>query len=91
MTIMRFYLLIVIPLEAAFNNKMLYNQLSWTLIGSIAMMILDIVINFDTSFYDKGLIVTDHTIIASKYIANGFIYDAFSAASLLIVYMQEIS
>ena len=43
----------------------------------------------DTSFYDKGLIVTDHTIIASKYIANG--YYAFSAASLLIVYMQEIS
>ncbi|CAK90813.1 unnamed protein product (macronuclear) [Paramecium tetraurelia] len=87
----RFYLLFAIPYETAFNNKLLYNQLLWTLQVSTSLLIFDILLNFITSFYEKGYLITNHYKVARNYIRNGFIYDIFCVVTLVLVLAQEIS
>ncbi|CAD8052274.1 unnamed protein product [Paramecium sonneborni] len=87
----RFYLLFVIPYETAFNNKLLYTQLLWTLQVSTALLIFDIILNFITSFYEKGYLQTNHQKVVWNYLRNGFIYDLFCVVTLLVVLAQELS
>ncbi|CAD8048420.1 unnamed protein product [Paramecium sonneborni] len=87
----RFYLLFVIPYETAFNNKLLYNQLLWTLQVSTALLIFDIILNFITSFYEKGYLITNHQKVVCNYLRNGFIYDIFCVVTLVLVLAQELN
>lgn len=81
----RFYLLIVIPLETVFNNKMLYTNLAGSFYFCIGLLAMDIVVNSMTSYYDKGHLVTDFGSVVINYTKNGLGYDVFCLATLLTV------
>lgn len=85
MAFIRFYLLIVIPLEISFNTKLLYNQLSESVYICMILLVIDILINFITSFYEKGYLIMEHSRIAIHYIKSGFLFDLICILSLLIV------
>lgn len=61
----------------------------WTLYVSTALLIFDIILNFLTSFYEKGYLITNHYKVASHYFRNGFIYDIFCVFTLCYVLIEE--
>jgi potassium voltage-gated channel Eag-related subfamily H protein 5 len=65
--------------------------LAWTLYTCTALLIFDILVNFITSYYDKGYLITNHFKVAVNYCKNGFIYDVFCVITLVFVMSEELS
>ena len=73
-----FYDVIMVPLTIAFDVP-LPNWLEiWDIVMTICY-ILDIFLNFNTGFYDKGLLVLDRHRIFLHYIKSWFIFDMIAS------------
>jgi len=72
--ILIFYDLVMIPLTLSFDVN-LPNFLKYWDVARIASFFLDILINFNTGFYDKGLLVMDRKKIFGHYITGWFWID----------------
>ncbi len=76
--ILIFYDLVMIPLTLSFDVP-LPNSLKYWDVARIASFFLDILINFNTGFYDKGLLVMDRKKIFGHYITGWFWVDLVSS------------
>ncbi|EGR29934.1 hypothetical protein IMG5_145890 [Ichthyophthirius multifiliis] len=73
------YFFIFIPLKITYNLKMHQNQ--YSIIFSL-ILATDIFINFNTSYYSKGLLITDRTQICYKYFKKRFFLDLIAIIPL---------
>ncbi len=72
--------LIKLPLLATFMPQ---NNYYLTFFSS-AIFIIEIILNFNLGYYDRGQIIIDRKKIAYTYIKNNFIIDSLCLLSIMI-------
>ncbi|KAM3133635.1 hypothetical protein pb186bvf_014322 [Paramecium bursaria] len=73
--ILIFYEIIAIPMDLSFNVTLGNN---FELVVD-SLFMLDILISFNTTFYDKGVVIHDRKKIALNYLSSWFILDILSS------------
>lgn len=89
--IARFFLLFIIPLEISFHNKYLFDQLLFPFILIQICLITDLILNFNTAYYEYGQIVAKRSSIVKNYVNNALLGDLASVISFLVVTVIEIN
>ena len=77
--------IVFIPYELSFLGEDRENQSSLILIPLMeSLFILDILINFRTAYYSKGVLMTDTKSVFKKYLRSQFFFDAFAMLADII-------
>jgi len=79
------YLFIIIPLELGFSEFLKDSLHSFKKYGLI-FLLLDIAKSLNTSFYNKGILVTNRKDILIQYLHNNFPIDIIALLPLMIDY-----
>ena len=79
------YLFIIIPFELVFNEFLKDSLHSFKKYGLI-FLLLDIAKSLNTSFYNKGILVTNRKDILIQYLHNNFPIDIIALLPLMIDY-----
>lgn len=66
-------------------KDLLPSVVSW--IG-IILLILDIPINMNTGFYDKGVLIQSRRLIFTSYLKKNYMYDILSIVPLLVHFLS---
>ncbi|CAD8084669.1 unnamed protein product [Paramecium sonneborni] len=81
----RLYFLFTIPLDLAWNQQqIIYGQLYTPTIFMILLLVLDIILSFNNSFYQFGQIVSNRVTIAKNVISKCYGLEAISILILVI-------
>ena len=82
-----FNFFIVIPLQITFDFN---NSASSLNLIAISIIIFDIFITFNTSYYSKGDIVTDRIQICFNYFTKRALFDIISVVPILVSFKKEV-
>jgi len=88
--ILNIFYFIFIPLSIGFSQNFMKN---WTGVKefSFGLFLLDIFINFNTAFYDKGELMISKMMIFKYYFNGRFFYDLFSLSYLVLTEIDSVS
>ncbi|CAD8149984.1 unnamed protein product [Paramecium pentaurelia] len=86
LSISRLYFIILIPMDITFEQEFLYSHQLFilTVIMTILLM-LDILLNFNTAYYQFGLIVNERSKIFNHVISKAYGCDAISVIYLFVL------
>lgn len=81
--------IIFIPIVIAFDMPIYY--ILPEMISELIpiALIFDFFINFNTCYYDKGILINRRYLIIKSYIQNNFLIDLISSFSLIIYYYSS--
>lgn len=82
------FFLIFFPLRVAFGLDMFSTIISYI---SLVIIILDIVVNLNTGYYGKGVLITDRTHILLNYINERMFADIISLLPFILFDFSDIN
>jgi hypothetical protein len=57
---------------------------------SVVCLLIDIVLNLNTAYYEYGQVVSKRSQIINNYVSRGFILDVISSCSVFAITVSEI-
>ncbi|CAD8197001.1 unnamed protein product [Paramecium pentaurelia] len=83
------YFFIMIPLELAFNNSIMYFQSIWLTVPFYLFLIIDYLMKMNTVYYEYGQPIIDRSLIFNNYFKQGLLIDGISLIVLLCGFFND--
>ncbi|CAK87680.1 unnamed protein product (macronuclear) [Paramecium tetraurelia] len=83
------YFFIMIPLELAFNNSIMYFQSIWLTVPFYLFLIIDYLMKMNTVYYEYGQPIIDRSLIFNNYLKQGLLIDGISLIVLLCAFFND--
>jgi hypothetical protein len=84
LSVVLMYFFVMIPIEIAFDNDILYTGGSGLTILFVIFLLIDYIVKMNTVYYEYDKPVIDRSLIFAKYMKNGFFIDGLSITVLIL-------